>query len=413
MTQEDLVQVAAASPAVTRIQAFVDWVGAGRALTQTGLLRRAEALALVDLLETGDVLDERFPVRSSGELYHLMVLVEWAKAAGLVRIVRGRIIGVKKNAKLLERPSELVSCLLSALPGVLSEIGHSVVAVDAVHTVEAVFADVVGEGGAGSPGRACEVAWATAMRRYELPGATEVQMSFARAQADGDIGRMLETVADLGLLTLVDGVITLTPLGTRTVGEWLGLGTPDSELLTVRVSLQKSADPEVWRVLRVPSDVRLDRFHQTLGASMGWEDSHLHVFERGPERYGFPDPELDIRDDRDTTLGALLKQPGDRLLYEYDFGDSWEHDVALEAVTPSDGRGARCIGGEGRCPPEDVGGIHGYANLRQVLASPGRTGHREVLDWLGLDRAADFSPAAFSVEDANHAITRMLSAVWI
>jgi predicted amidohydrolase len=25
---------------------------------------------------------------------------------------------------------------------------------------------------------------------------------------------------------------------------------------------------------------------------MGWEDSHLHVFELGDARYGFPDKEL-------------------------------------------------------------------------------------------------------------------------
>jgi hypothetical protein len=163
----------------------------------------------------------------------------------------------------------------------------------------------------------------------------------------------------------------------------------------------------------VPLDVRPDRFHQVLGAAMGWEDSHLHVFERGVERYGFPDPELDIRDDRNTTLGARLTQSGDRLLYEYDFGDSWDHDIVLEALSHNDGRGARCIAGGGRCLPEDVGGIYGYENLRQVLASPSAEGHQEALDWLGLDRAFDFDAEAFSLENANHAITRMLSAVWI
>jgi hypothetical protein len=50
---------------------LVDWVGTGRALTQTSRLRRADALALVDLLDTDDVLDRRFPIQSSTELYHL------------------------------------------------------------------------------------------------------------------------------------------------------------------------------------------------------------------------------------------------------------------------------------------------------------------------------------------------------
>lgn len=413
MTHEDLAATASEAPAFIRMRALVDWVGTGRPLTQTGQLRRADAISLVDLLDTGDELDERFPLRSSTELYHLSVLVEWAKAAGLVRSIRGRIVGVSKNAKLLERPVELVSRLLWALPRILDEIGHSVVAVDAVHTVEAVFEDLVGSGGMGSLERAGEVAWTTAMSRYDLPGATELQMSFERARSDGDIRRMVDSAADLGVVTVGDGTIMLTPLGTRLVAEWLGLGTPESDVLVVRVALRESQDPMIWRQLQSPSDIRLDRFHQVLGAAMGWENSHLHVFERGPERYGFPDPELDIRDDRQVTLGALLTLPGDRLLYEYDFGDSWEHDIVLEAVAPGDASGARCIAGVGRCPPEDVGGIYGYMSLRQVLASPGGTGHQEALDWLGLDRAAEFDAAAFSVEDANHAIARMLSAVWI
>jgi DNA-binding PucR family transcriptional regulator len=85
------------------VRGFVDWVGAGRALTQTGRLRRADALALVELLDTGDVLDQRFPIQSSTELYHLTLLVEWANACGLVRVARERIVAVRKHAKRLEQ----------------------------------------------------------------------------------------------------------------------------------------------------------------------------------------------------------------------------------------------------------------------------------------------------------------------
>jgi hypothetical protein len=50
-------------------------------------------------------------------------------------------------------------------------------------------------------------------------------------------------------------------------------------VLSVKVTLQESAHPEIWRRLRVPADIRLDRFHQVHGAALGWQDSHLHVFE--------------------------------------------------------------------------------------------------------------------------------------
>jgi len=90
-----------------QIRGLVDWVGGGRALTQTGRLRRADALMLVELLDTGDVLDSRFPIQSSADLYRLALLVEWARACGLVRVVRGRMVPVGKRAGLLERPLDL------------------------------------------------------------------------------------------------------------------------------------------------------------------------------------------------------------------------------------------------------------------------------------------------------------------
>jgi Plasmid pRiA4b ORF-3-like protein len=407
---EDLAAIATGAPMVARVRAFVDWVGAGRPLTQTGRLRRADALALVELLDTGDVLDQRFPIKSSAELYRLTLLVEWAKACGLVRVVRGRIVCVRKNAKLLERPLELVGSMLAAIPKLANELGDSVVAADAVHTVESVVGDLVAHGGIASLERACEVAWSTAMVRYWFPDATELQLEFQRRRSDGDVRRILEALAGLGVLTLAESGVALTALGSQAVDAWLGLGTPVSDALYVTVTLAESADPVIWRRLRVPADIRLDRFHQVLGAAMGWQDSHLHVFERGSDRYGFPDADLDIRPDRDLTLGALLVHPGDRLRYEYDFGDSWEHEIVLEAVEQGGHEGPRCLDGAGRCPPEDVGGIPGYEDLRRVLAAPNREGHAEALEWLGLEHAADFDAAEFSVERANAAVAGVLLA---
>lgn len=410
MTNDDLTAIAAGAPTVARVRAFVDWVGTGRALTQTGRLRRADALALVELLATGDTLDPRFPIQSSAELYRLTLLVEWAKASGLVRVARGRIVAVRKHAKLLQRPVELVCRMLATIPRLGQELGDSVVAYDAVHTVEAIFGDLLGHGGSLSLERACETAWSTAMLRYSFPDATELQLEFQRRRSDRDIRMILEAVAGLDVLTMTDDVITLTPLGSSTVGAWLGLGTPASDTLSVKITLQESTDPEIWRRLRVPADIRLDRFHQVLGAAMGWQDSHLHVFEHGSGRYGFPEPDLDIRDDREVTLGALLAHPGDRLDYEYDFGDSWEHEIALEAVERGDHDGPRCTDGAGRCPPEDVGGIPGYENLRRVLADPKEDGHTEALGWLGLEHAGDFDASTFSLERANAAIMGVLAS---
>lgn len=128
------------------------------------------------------------------------------------------------------------------------------------------------------------------MRRYRFPDATPLQIDMQRRRSDGDVRRIVDAVAGLGVLTSDADVIALTALGSRSVRAWLGLGTPESSVLCVDVKLRESADPLIWRRLRVPADMRLDRLHLVLGAAMGWQDSHLHVFERGTERYGFADP---------------------------------------------------------------------------------------------------------------------------
>src|SRR3954451_608197 len=156
MTPDDLTVAASEAPAARRLRGFVDWVGEGRPLTQTGQLRRADALALVDLLETGDRADR---VRSSAELHRLGLVVAWAKGCRLVRIVHGRLVPVAKAAGLLDRPLALVARMLGALPRMGDDWGFTFVAADAEHTVEAVFHElIVGE----SIDRACEVAWRTA-----------------------------------------------------------------------------------------------------------------------------------------------------------------------------------------------------------------------------------------------------------
>jgi hypothetical protein len=407
---DDLVVAAASAPTVVKLRGLVEWVGAGRALTQTGRLRRADAIALVKQLHTGDVLDPRYPLQSSAELHRLTLLLELARACGLLRVVRRRLVPVSKRVELLERPVVLVERLLRVLPRLGHELGHSVVVADAANAVEAVFADLAGCGGRLPIERACDVAWRAAMERFMFTDATDQQIEFERRRADGDARRILEVAGGLGVVTVAGDVVAATPLGARSIGAFLGLGTPESDALTVRATLVGSADPVVWRRLRVPGDIRLDRFHQVLAAAMGWQDSHLHVFERGSNRYGFPDPDLGIRSDRGLALVELLARPGDELDHEYDFGDGWRHEITVEAVEQGRNDGVSCIDGAGRCPPEDVGGIPGYEDLRRTLADPDDERHTEMLEWLGLENAEEFDADAFSVEAADDAITGALIA---
>jgi len=143
--------------------------------------------------------------------------------------------------------------------------------------------------------------------------------------------------------------------------------------------------------------------------AMGWEDGHLHMFSTPRRDYGSPDPELGHADEREVTVAEVLARPGATMLYLYDFGDGWEHDIVLEKVLPPDSVvGVSCLAGQGACPPEDCGGAWGYASLKEALADPKHEEHEDLLDWLGFDSAADFDPAQFSHDEVNAGLSQLL-----
>jgi Plasmid pRiA4b ORF-3-like protein len=95
---------------------------------------------------------------------------------------------------------------------------------------------------------------------------------------------------------------------------------------------------------------------------MGWLDYHMHVFSPASREYGVPDPDLGHRDEGEITLARVLQGPGDRLIYTYDFGDDWDHELMFEHEVPAEPGAVypRCVAGKGACPPEDCGGPWGY-----------------------------------------------------
>ncbi len=165
------------------------------------------------------------------------------------------------------------------------------------------------------------------------------------------------------------------------------------------------AKPPIWRRVLVPPSMYLDDLHYLIQVVMGWEDSHLHMFFKGDQRYSRPDPwrhqfrmpgtprELDERQHR---IHHLLEREGDWMTYMYDFGDSWEHKVTLQKILPYK-RGSRlpaCISGRRRCPPEDCGGVWGYQEMLESLADPNARDHEHVKEWIG----EDFDPEVFSAQ---------------
>ena len=167
----------------------------------------------------------------------------------------------------------------------------------------------------------------------------------------------------------------------------------------------------IWRRLLVPSDVTLEKLHHIIQLSMGWFNAHLHQFiVDGETHYGEPHPDyfFDMRDEREYRLYQVAPGEQSKFIYEYDFGDSWEHVVLVEKVLDPDPEQTYpvCIKGRRACPPEDLGGIWRYNFFLESLTNPEHPeypGDEDILEWMG----EDFDPAAFDLDGTNEILRQI------
>ena len=137
---------------------------------------------------------------------------------------------------------------------------------------------------------------------------------------------------------------------------------------------------------------------------MGWTNSHLHQFVVDGEYYSQPEFELgewdlDVKNEKRIKLQALGLRPTERFVYEYDFGDSWDHEIVIEKVLEREAgiRYPRCVAGKRACPPEDCGGVWGYAEFVETIRNPDHPEHESMLEWAG----GHFEPDEFDIEEVN------------
>lgn len=163
----------------------------------------------------------------------------------------------------------------------------------------------------------------------------------------------------------------------------------------------RGVKPPVWRRIVVRSDLSLGELAPILEGAMGWLGGHLHVFDIDGTWYGSPDPDWpsDDLDENEYRLGEVLTAVGDKMRWDYDFGDGWEHNVVVEQIFEAV-PGVEypvCLAGRRACPPEDCGGPHGYAQLLEVLTDSSHPEHEELKNWAPID----FDPDYFDVEEAS------------
>lgn len=181
-------------------------------------------------------------------------------------------------------------------------------------------------------------------------------------------------------------------------GPSLAMTEPLREVYRLKITLQ-DAPCDIHRVIDIP-DCALDYLHAAIQLAMGWENCHLHVFQAGKEVFGpcFLDggPPTEWADEAENLLSDLINSGAiKKLHYEYDMGDGWRHRIELVSRTPVDKRPStpKCIEGAGACPPEDCGGVWGYAELLERQ----RDGELEEEDMIGKDFDAKF----FDLKKAN------------
>lgn len=261
---------------------------------------------------------------------------------------------------------------------------------------------------------------------FGLPPA-ESEIAHAIGVSPPSVNQMMKTLERKGLIRRQSGVprsIEILAADdaipkwnkriTRTVREWT-LTSPAARRLgqasggqaavyRFKIFLQDT-DPAIWRRIET-KDVSLEKLHELIQTAMGWTNSHLHQFEIAGARY--TDPRLMTGDFDDfgaldysgIRIADLVSKHGSklRMSYEYDFGDGWQHEVVLEKVTQSEpgAKYPRCIGGERACPPEDVGGVYGFADYVAAITNPNHREYGELLEWNG-----PFDPVQFDAAEAT------------
>ncbi len=186
-----------------------------------------------------------------------------------------------------------------------------------------------------------------------------------------------------------------------------GGGVP---LYQLKITLKWSR-PAIWRRVVVRADLKLNRLHQVIQRVLPWTDSHLHQFVAGQAYYGTPDPEFfglgqqKTLNEKHYTVADLAPAAKKKFIYEYDFGDSWEHEIVLEKILPPDAdfKHPVCLAGANACPPDDCGGLGGYYQMLEALADPQHEEHEHLQAWIG----GEWDAARFDLDEINDWLKRL------
>ncbi len=160
------------------------------------------------------------------------------------------------------------------------------------------------------------------------------------------------------------------------------------------------AKKSIWRCFVVPETISLKKFHEVIQVVMGWENYHLYSFTFGREIFSAWTEEEEENAEKKLTkeiIARFFAKRGACGQYEYDPGDGWSHIIVLEDFCQAGEQKYLCLDGAMACPPEDVGGLHGYADFcKEVKARKAGKGGPSIAGW-----HPAYDPMAFDLEEIN------------
>ena len=163
----------------------------------------------------------------------------------------------------------------------------------------------------------------------------------------------------------------------------------NNAIAVLRIELE-GIEPLIWRRVAIHTSMNLKAVHDVVQAVMGWLDCHLWEFEANERKYSLlipDDPEWNerITDAATAMLSSLVADGVKDMTYVYDMGDDWQHRIVIEKLTPAAPGETypMFLGGERRCPPEDCGGVPGFYEFLDNIASKQSQKRKAALDWYG------------------------------
>lgn len=149
---------------------------------------------------------------------------------------------------------------------------------------------------------------------------------------------------------------------------------------------------QATRKLIVPAHLTFSQLHELLQKVFDWKNYHVYdftIYEKDEEEHTarLVPYEEDLSYDETATL--IEKQQlseyiteKNEVIYTYDMGDNWQHRIELiREIDNYNQASPFLLEAKGQAPPEDVGGVPGFLEFRDIMLKEDHPEHESTKKW--------------------------------